>query len=245
MKKTIHFFLTIVLLTTLFTACNDDDTDMDEVVVITVDDAAEYVAASLAIATYGAVDNMDYVSDQIVDLIDCGEFESETRTDTETSNNGNITVSFTISESYSLSCSGGEETIIYNFSADQTTTSDPLDTDHTIFGAWVIMGAESGSSVLTYDGTYSRGGMWTYNNEDNHVDNTTTSFVLSDVKANKDDGVIFEGTSTFSMTGTSTVYDPYDYEGDVVFQANNTCVMTFSTGEQYEVNLDTGVVTPL
>lgn len=245
MKKTIHFFLTIVFLTTLFAACNDDDTVTDDVVVITVDDAAEYVAASLAIATYGAVSNMNYVSEQIVDLIDCDESESDTRTDTETSNNGNITVNFTISESYSLSCSGGEETITYNFTADQITTSDPLDTDHTILGAWVIMGAESGSTVLTYSGSYSRGGMWTYNNEDNHVDNTTTSFVFSNVKADKDDGVIFEGTSTFSMTGTSTVYEPYDYEGEVVFQANNICVVTFSSGEQYEINLDTGDVTPI
>lgn len=243
MRKTVPFFLATVLLATTFTACNDDDDD--DVVVITVDDAAEYVAASLAIATYGAVNNMDYVSDQIIDLLDCNESESNIRTDTETSNNGNITANFTISESYSLFCSGGEETIVYNFTAEQSTTSSPLNTDHEIIGAWVISGAESSSSALTYNGSYSRGGMWTYNNEDNHVDNTITSFVYSNIKANKDDGVIFEGTSTFSMFGSSTVYEPYDYEGDVVFQANNICVMTFSTGEQYEINLNTGDVTPL
>lgn len=66
-----------------------------------------------------------------------------------------------------------------------------------------------------------------------------------DIAANKDDGVIFEGTSTFAMDGTSTVYEPYSYEGEIVFQANNICVATFSTGEQYKINLDTGDVTPL
>ena len=241
MQKSSYFFLTLLFLTTLFTACNNDD----DPVVITVDDAAEYVAASLAIATYGAVNNMNYVSDQIVDLVDCGEIESNTRTGMETSNNGNITVNYTISESYSLSCSGGDETITYNFTAEQSTTSNPLNTDHDITGAWVIAGAESGSSSLTYNGSYSRGGMWTYNNEDNHVDNTITSFVYSNVKANKDDGVIFEGTSTFSMIGSSTVYEPYDYKGEVVFKANNICVMTFSTGEQYEIDLNTGDVKPI
>lgn len=226
----------------LITSCSDDD---DNGVVITVDDAAELVAASMAVATYGAVNNMDYVADQIVDILDCDEAESNTRTDTETSNNGEITVSYTISESYSLSCSGGEETISYNFSADQTTTSNPLDTDHSINGDWVITGAEDASTELIYNGSYSRDGEWIYNNEDDHIDNTTTSFVYNNVKTNKDDGIIFDGTSTFVLDGMSTVYEPYNYQGDIVFQADNICIATFSTGEQYEIDLNTGNVTPL
>lgn len=241
MKKTIHFFWAVIFVAATFVSCKDED----DVVDITVDDAAEFVAASLALSTYGAVSNMNYVSDQIVETIDCGQSESDTRTGTEVSSNGNITVNYTISESYSLSCSGGKETITYNFTSNQTTTSDPRDTDHEVTGAWVINDAESSSSFLTYNGSYSRAGTWTFNNEDNHVDNTTNSFVFSNVKANKNDGVIFEGTSTFSMTGTSTVYDPYDYEGEVVFQADNTCVVTFSSGERYEIDLNTGDVTPL
>lgn len=236
--KTLVFLVSI----SLIIGCSDDD---DNGVVITVDDAAELVAASMAVATYGAVNNMDYVSDQIVDILDCNEVESNNRIDTETSNNGEITVSYTISESYSLSCSGGEETISYNFSADQTTTSDHLDTDHSINGDWIISGAEDVSTVIIYNGSYSRSGEWTYNNEDNHTDTTTTSFVYSNVKANKDDGIIFDGTSTFVLNGMSTVYEPYNYEGNIVFQADNICVATFSTGEQYEIDLNTGEVNPL
>ncbi|HMQ49177.1 MAG TPA: hypothetical protein PKA00_17075 [Saprospiraceae bacterium] len=239
----LQLLLALALLA-FFPSCSKDD-DTDDNVVITVNDAAELVAASMAIATYGAVSNMNYVSDQIVDILDCNESESETRSDTETSINGEVMVSFTISESYSLACSGGEEEINYIFTADQTTTSNPLDTDHSISGNWIISGAESTSSVLTYNGSYSRGGEWIYNNADDHTDNTTTSFVYKDVKANKDDGVIFEGTSTFALNGTSTVYDPYSYEGDIVFQAGNICVATFATGEQYKIDLNTGDVTPL
>ncbi len=242
-------FLFFVVTVISFSACSDEAAEeaivMDDIVVITVDDAAELVAASMALATYGAVDNMNYVSDQIVDLLDCDEMQSDTRTDTEVSNNGNVTVSYTISESYSLTCQGDQETIAYNFSADQTTTSDPRDTDHFIEGDWIIDGAEDSSTTLTYNGTYSRGGTWTYNYEENHVDNATSVFGYSDVKANKDDGVIFEGTSTFELDGTSTVYEPYSYEGDIVFQSDNICVATFSSGEQYEINLNTGDVTPL
>ncbi len=243
MNKPFRNLLLISILAIPFVGCNDDD-DSDNLV-ITVDDAAEYVAASLAIATYGATSNMNYVSDQIIDLIDCNESESDTRTDTETSNNGNITASFTISESYSRTCSGGEEVITYNFTLDQITTSNPLNTNNDITGAWTISGAEESSTVLTYNGSYTRGGEWTYNNEDNHTDDVTTSFIYENVKANKSDDVIFEGKSTFTMIGNSTVYDPFSYEGDVVFQADNTSIVTFSTGEQYEVDLNTGEVTPL
>lgn len=243
MRKGIHFILAVVLLSSPFTACKDDKDD--DVLIVTVDDAAEFVAASLALNTYGAVSNMNYVSEQILDLVNCNETDSETRTGTETSSNGNVTVNYTISESYSLTCLNGLESISYNFTSDQNTTSESLDTEHNIVGQWVISGAEAASSVLSYNGGYSRGGVWTYTDEDNHVDNTTTSFVFTNVKANKDDEIIFEGTSTFTMTGTSTIYEPYTYEGEVVFMANNICIMTFSTGEQYEVDLNTGEVTPL
>ena len=236
--------LFVVILSISLVACGDDD-DSNDLVTITVDDAAEFIAASMAIGTYGAVENMNHVSEQIVDLLNCNESESKTRTDTETSRFGNVTVSFTISESYSLNCSDNNEIITYDFSTDQTTTSDPLDTDHNITGTWTIDGAEESSTTLNYNGSYTRGGAWTYNNEDDRVDNTTTTFVYNNVKANKDDGVIFEGTSTFTLNGTNTIYEPYNYEGDIIFQANNTCVATFSTGEQYEIDLNTGDVTPL
>lgn len=242
--NTLFRILPLAVFAFLFVACEEED-DTVELVTITVDDAAELVAASLAINTYGAVNNMNYVSDQIIELIDCNESESNTRTDTETSVGGNITASFTILESYSRACVGDEESITYDFSLDQTTTSERLDTDHMIAGLWTITGAETSSSSLIYNGSYSRGGSWTYNLEENHVDNTTTSFVYNEVEANKDDGVIFAGTSTFTLTGTSTVYEPYDYEGDVVFQTNNICIATFSSGEQYEIDLNTGDVTPL
>jgi len=242
--------LTALLLISVFSACEKDEDDndqetMDDVVVITVDDAAELVAASMAIATYGAVDNMNYVSDQIVDLLDCGESESEERNDTEVSDDGSITVTFSISESYSLTCADSLETISYDFSGNQSTTSDPLDTEHSIIGSWIITGAEESSATLSYNGSYSRGGAWIYNDEENHIDSTTTSFVYSDVEANKSDNVIFNGTSTYEISGTSTVYEPYNYSGDIVFMANNICVATFSSGEQYEIDLNTGDVTPL
>ncbi|MDX2302432.1 MAG: hypothetical protein NW226_06505 [Microscillaceae bacterium] len=240
MFKLIKLTFGIVLLSLLFVSCNDD---ADDPVVITVDDAAEYVAASMAIATYGAVNNMNYVSEQIVELVECGGSQSDTRT--ETANNGDITVNFTINEEYSLACNEGSEVIDYEFTGNQTTDSERLDTDNEISADWTISGAESSSTALTYNGTYKREGDWTYDFEDNRTDNVISSFVYSDVKANKSDGIIFSGTSTFSLVGTSNVYEPFNYEGTITFQEDNTCIATFSTGEQYLIDLNTGDVTPI
>jgi hypothetical protein len=125
MNNPFRVFLAMAVLISSLTSCSDDDGTGEEPVVITVDDAAEFVAASLAVATYGAVDNMDYVSEQIVELIDCNESESDTRTNTETSSNGNVTANYVISESYSRTCSEETEVILYNFSTEQTTMSNP------------------------------------------------------------------------------------------------------------------------
>lgn len=235
----------IHLITVLFLASSCSSDDDNGGLVITVDDAAELVAASMALSTYGAVSNMNYVSDEILEILECGESDSETRIDSETSNNGQVMVSFSISESYALSCEGSAEQISYSFNSDQTTTSSRLDTDHGIQGNWVIDGAEANSTVLIYNGGYLRNGEWIYNREENRTDTTSTSFVYSNVKANKEDGILFEGTSTFTITGDSNVFEPYAYEGNIVFQMDNICIATFSTGEQYEIDLNTGEVTPL
>jgi len=45
------------------------------------------------------------------------------------------------------------------------------------------------------------------------------------------------------MNGTSTVYESYSYEGNIEFQGNDISIITFQSGEQYELNLETGEVT--
>jgi len=45
------------------------------------------------------------------------------------------------------------------------------------------------------------------------------------------------------MNGTSTVYDSYFYEGNIEFQESDISIITFQTGEQFELNLETGTVT--
>jgi len=59
------------------------------------------------------------------------------------------------------------------------------------------------------------------------------------LKADPSDGRITGGTATFMMNGTSTVYDSYSYEGNIEFQGSDISIITFQTGEQYELNLET------
>jgi len=195
------------------TSCSDDE---PEPVTITIDDAAELVAFSVADRTYGAVNNLNFVANSVLGLVDCNESESIFRTVNETSADGEISVTYDISENYSKTC-GTEEIVNYSFNADQMLTSNRLDLDHDLNGSWTVGGVQSGSTELTYNGSYSRSGLWTYNLEDNHIDNVTFSSILSNLKADPSDGRITGGTATFMMNGTSTVYDSYSYEGNIEF----------------------------
>lgn len=158
---------TIPLITT---SCSDDDEP--EPVTITIDDAAELVAFSVANRTYGAVNNLNYVANSVLGLVACNESESISRTVNDVSADDEISVTYDISENYSKTC-GTEEIVNYSFNADQMLTSERLDLDQDLNGSWTVGGVESGSTELTYNGSYSRSGLWTYNLEDNHIDNVT------------------------------------------------------------------------
>ena len=238
--NTNHWIMMIALFAIPFmtTSCSE----VDEPITITIDDAAELVAFSIANRTYGAVNNLNYVANSVLGLVDCNESESTSRTVNEISADGEISVSYDISENYSKTC-GTEEIVNYSFNADQMLTSHRLDLDQDLNGSWIVGGVQSGSTELTYNGSYSRSGLWTYNLDNNHIDNVTFSSMLNNLKADPSDGRITGGTATFMMNGTSTVYDSYSYEGNIEFQGSDISIITFQTGEQYELNLETGTVT--
>jgi hypothetical protein len=240
--KTNLWLMMIALFAIPFITISCSDDDEPEPVTITIDDAAELVALSIANRTYGVVNDLNYVANNVLELVDCNESESTSRTANETSSDGEITVTYDISENYSKTC-GTEEIVNYSFNADQLLTSNRLDLEHDLNGSWAVGGIESGSTELTYNGSYSRSGLWTYNLEDNHIDNVTFSSILSNLKADPSDGRITGGIATFMMNGTSAVYDSYSYEGNIEFQGSDISIITFQTGEQYELNLETGTVT--
>jgi len=232
------FFLTLFAISFSSTSCNKDE----EITLVTVDDAAELVAFSIANRTYGAVNDLNYVANNVLVAVGCNESESNARKVTETSIDGEISVTYDISENYAKSCNG-EEMITYSFNADQELTSVRLNLDQNITGTWSVAGVENSSTELTYNGDYNRTGLWTYNLDDNHTDNVTFSSVLQEIKANPDNGQITSGTANFQINGTSTSDDAYSYSGSIEFQGNDISIITFQTGEQYELNLETGEVT--
>lgn len=245
MKK-LNFFKsnTWVLLLALFaisfssTSCSKDE---EEITFVTVDDAAELVAFSIANRTYGAVNDLNYVANNVLATIDCNESESASRKVTESSADGEISVIYDISENFAKSCAG-EEMVTYTFNANQDLSSVRLNLDQDITGTWSVAGVQNNSTSLTYNGEYNRTGLWTYNLEDNHSDNVTFNSLLQNINANPDNGQITSGAASFQMSGTSTIHDAYSYKGNIEFQGNNISIITFETGERYELNLETGTV---
>ncbi len=224
----------------LLTSCSEEV----EPTTITIDDAAELVAYSLANRTYGAVSDLTYVADEILTLIDCNESESNDRSASESSFDGEISVTYDYSENYARTCDGSE-VLNYSFVATQNLTSIRFDFDQTINGIWSIDGVEEGSTILTYNGPYTRSGLWTFNLRDDHTDNVVYTSSLLDLTYDLDLDRITGGESTFTLEGTSTVYEDYTYGGEVVFQGSDLAIITFDTGEQYELDLESGDITEI
>lgn len=242
LKSSFGLLLLLLAIPFFTTSCSDDEES--DAVVITVDDAAELIAFSLANRTYGAVNNLNYVTEEVLKLVDCNETQSNEQVITDTSRDGEISVNYEISETYSKSCEG-PAVVSYSFNMEQSLTSVRFDQEHDIDGSWTIEGVESDSEEITYNGPYNRSGLWTYNLQDDHTDNVTYESTLINLKYESDSERIISGTSTFSLEGTSTVYEPYSYSGDVEFLGSDISIITFSTGEQYELNLETGEITQL
>lgn len=237
-------WLMIALVATTFLSTSCDNDDEDDTVVITVDDAAELVAFSLANRTYGLVHTLNNVAEEVLDLVDCNESQSSSDSVSDSSSDGEVSVTYELTEDYSKDCEG-EETVNYGFSIQQVLSSVRFDYDIEIIGTWTIAGVQDGSTEITYNGPYDRSGLYTYNLQDDHTDDVSYNSTMNDVTYSPDLERITGGTSTFSMEGTSTVYEPYAYGGTVEFQGSDISIITFDTGEQYELNLETGEVTEL
>lgn len=231
----------LVLLVFAFSATSCSEDDNPDSVNITVDDAAEFVAYSIAARTYGAVDNLNYVTEEVLDMISCGESETNDETIIDTSDDREISVSYDLSETYSKTCEG-TETVNYSFTADQELTSVRFDLDHDISGSWTIEGVQEGATEITYNGPYDRSGLWTFNLQEDHTDNVSYNSTFTELTFDPNTKRITGGTATFTLDGTSTVYDPFSYSGDVEFLGSDVSIITFSSGEQYELNLETGKI---
>ncbi len=241
LNSTFGLMILLVAITVTATSCDEED---ETTILISVDDAAELVAFSLANRTYGGIYNLNYVADEVLELVDCNESQTNDRTVSDTSRDGEISVMYDITEEYSKTCEV-TETVLYSFAQNQLLNSVRYDLDQAINGSWSIDGVQEGSAEITYNGPYNRSGSWTYNQEDNHTDDITYSSTFIDITYDPNSERITGGTSTFTLDGTSTVYESFSYAGDVVFLGSDISVITFQSGEQYELNLETGEVTEL
>lgn len=235
--KLLYVFVAVAIVS--FSACDDDD---EPAVVVTVDDAAELVAYSIAKRTYGAVHNLNYLAENIVNTLECNESNTTSRTVSDSSIDGEINVSYDITESYSKLCDS-LETINYSFNALQELSSIRLDAEQAIDGDWTVIGFEDNASTVSYSGDYNRTGTWIYNLDKNHVDQVSFTSQLNSLMASLADGQITAGDANFELVGTSTVHADYSYQGSIVFYENNIAVISFQSGEQYELNLETGDIT--
>ncbi|MEO1435624.1 MAG: hypothetical protein AAFV80_08825 [Bacteroidota bacterium] len=233
----LYFLLPFVV---AMSSCSDDEEVLLE---MTVDDAAALIGFSMADQTYGAVNDLNYVAEDVIGRVACDETETLQWSYTDSGAIEDLFVSAEILESYTHLC-GGEETLDYAYNADQIIFSDLYDLDHDIEGDWLIQGVQLGGNVLIYNGLYNRLGDWTYQFDSGHTEYVEYLSTLINIRYDRIAGKIVSGVSTFTIEGTSNDHQGYNYSGDLEF-FSGLAIITFSGGERFEIDLDTGNVTKL
>ena len=222
------------------TSCDDND---DEVIVVVISEAraAEIVATSLAYNTYGLASNVNYFSEEISNILDCGEMGTNSGTLDYTSIFGNVTSTFEFIEDFSKSCDP-VEMVSYNVTAFQDIDAVYFTSQQDVEAQFLVTGLETGTTNELYTGSYQREGDWhskTFN------DSLGVTYVMqfNDLSVDKDTFLIISGTSGFTLNvDYSETTASSSFSGTVTFINEDEARIDFNNGDSYLLNLETGEI---
>lgn len=242
MNKYFKRFGTMVLaLSAIVMASCETDDDEILVVVISEERAAEIVAASLAYNTYGLASNVNYVSNEISDILECGEQGSNSGTLDYTSVFGNVTSTYQFNEQFSKSCDP-IEAIQYDISAFQDIDAVYFDSRQDVDSEFTVTGLEPEATDQLYNGSYQREGDWFSKVFNDELD-VDYGMEFIDLGVDKQTLFIVSGTSTFTLrVDYSETSESSSFSGTVTFINEDEARIDFSNGDSYLLDLETGEV---
>ena len=212
MKKLGLIVLAIVGLT--FTSCDNSDNAI--VIVVSEERAAEIVATSLAYNTYGMASNVNYVSNEISNALNCDEQNTNSGTNDYTSVFGAVTSTYQFNESYSKVCSP-TETINYSITAFQDIDAVYFTSQQDVEASFVVTGLEDTAVNELFSGSYHREGNWFSKTFNDSLD-VEYNMNFSDLNVDKTTYYIISGTSSFSMNANySETTESTSFSGTVTF----------------------------
>ena len=232
--------IVIAFLGLTFTACdtNDDDTI---VIIVSEERAAEIVATSLAYNTYGIASNVNYVSTQIANNLNCEEQASNSGTLHYSSIFGNVTSIYQFDENYAKSCIPVEQ-ISYNITALQNTDAVYFTSQEDVEASFIVTGLEDTTTHEVYSGSYRRDGNWFSKVYQDSL-NTVYSMSFTGLNVDKSTSYITSGTSTFTLSAAYSESDTVNsFNGTVTFLNEDEAQIDFTNGNSYLLNLETGEI---
>jgi hypothetical protein len=228
-------------------ACNKGNTTFNGNTGATAtDQAAGLVTASLSANTNGAFNTMSDVSVETQAHVSIDSLCGTTWTDSVNrkipATQGGVSYNYAAKYTYTLNCDSVTKKGIYNGSSTATSVysgsySGPnLSSTNSGSSLMVIQGLGHGSSVYTVNGDYKQSGSYT-----SKADTGTTSvaITLTNIVLSKPFQIIKSGTATISVNGMSSRNGSFSYSGVLVFNNDNTAVLTLN-GTIYDINLLTG-----
>lgn len=232
--------LVIAALSFMVMSCETED---DEVIVVVISEerAAEIVAASLAYNTYGLASNVNYFSNEISNVLDCGEQGNNSGTLNYTSIFGNVTSSYRFNETFSKNCDP-IEAISYSIDAFQDIDAVYFDSQQDVDSQFMVTGLEAEATNELYSGSYQREGDWFSKTFNDSLD-VLYAMDFANLSIDKDTFFIVSGTSTFSLNvDYSETSESSTFNGTVTFINEDEARIDFNNGDTYLLDLETGEI---
>ncbi|UTW66441.1 sterol desaturase family protein [bacterium SCSIO 12643] len=204
-------------------------------------EAAEIVATSLAYNTYGMASSVYAVSHEIDSGVNCNEQWSDSGTAHYTSIYGHVTSEYTYDEDYAKIC-GDYEMVHYQVKASQTIDAVYFSSYQDVDAFFTVTGMEDSLTIEYYSGAYSYTGE-RFSKSSGQTLKVSYQMQFSDLQIDKSTYYITGGQSGFDIKVDSDISE--SYSGMVVFINDKEAQISFSNGNTYLLNLETGMISVL
>lgn len=249
----------ILLLLSVLSSCSEDGVEEMAVPeeVVESDEIAEIVAGAVATDTQGMTAQLEASAKEAEDVDaeegDGGRTEQESACGQEFTDQFNLQSPDNLAISYDYSFEyiyafGCNQFMVPNLMQFSMTQSGEMDAPrfssvNSSSGGWMLNGLEPSSTEYSIDGNYDREGVHSSKIGDQGSVDFDLSIALSEVKMNKGNYVISEGTGSFSIEGSTISGESFAASGSLDYLGNQEVLLTIN-GDSYIVNLWTGEVTP-
>ncbi len=248
---------TLLLLAAFFSSCKEEESPVGD---IDTEEIAEIVGATLAEDSQGMTAQLKASAElsQETDTLDmngnnarveesdiCGQEFDDSFTLISPDNYA-IAYNYSFSYLYGFACNQFFVPNSLNFSIEQSGELEAprYGAINESKGNWIVSGLELSSTQYTFQGNYVRSGNHAskVGNQNSFNYELATSF--SELKMNKGNYVISQGTGSISINGTSSVNGSFSFNGSIEFLGNQQILLTINQ-ESYIIDIQTGEVYPV